>query len=148
MAMDAIDRAIIAELERDGRLTNVQLAQRIGLTTGPCLRRVQRLEAEGVIRGYRAVLDPGALGRAFEVLVDLTLEAQDAGTVERFEQTLVRAEEVVELRRLFGSPDYFVRVAVADLAAYESFLSLRVMTIPGVRNVTSHFTMKTVKPAP
>ncbi len=148
MAMDAIDRAIIAELERDGRLTNVQLAQRIGLTTGPCLRRVQRLEAEGVIRGYRAVLDPGALGRAFEVLVDLTLEAQDAETVERFEQALVRADEVVELRRLFGSPDYFVRVAVADLAAYESFLSLRVMTIPGVRNVTSHFTMKTVKPAP
>ncbi|GAA2042197.1 Lrp/AsnC family transcriptional regulator [Streptomyces cheonanensis] len=147
MAMDAIDRAIIAELERDGRLTNVQLAQRIGLTTGPCLRRVQRLEAEGVIRGYRAVLDPGALGRAFEVLVDLTLEAQDAETVERFEQALVRADEVVELRRLFGSPDYFVRVAVADLAAYESFLSLRVMTIPGVRNVTSHFTMKTVKPA-
>ncbi|MFE1357786.1 Lrp/AsnC family transcriptional regulator [Streptomyces carpaticus] len=145
--MDAIDRAIIAELERDGRLTNVQLAQRIGLTTGPCLRRVQRLEAEGVIRGYRAVLDPGALGRAFEVLVDLTLEAQDAETVERFEQALVRADEVVELRRLFGSPDYFVRVAVADLAAYESFLSLRVMTIPGVRNVTSHFTMKTVKPA-
>ncbi|SFS66732.1 DNA-binding transcriptional regulator, Lrp family [Streptomyces harbinensis] len=148
MAMDAIDRAIIAELERDGRLTNVQLAQRIGLTTGPCLRRVQRLEAEGVIRGYRAVLDPGALGRAFEVLVDLTLEAQDAETVERFEQALVRADEVVELRRLFGSPDYFVRVAVADLAAYESFLSLRVMTISGVRNVTSHFTMKTVKPAP
>ncbi|GAA2352702.1 Lrp/AsnC family transcriptional regulator [Streptomyces carpaticus] len=148
MAMDAIDRAIIAELERDGRLTNVQLAQRIGLTTGPCLRRVQRLEAEGVIRGYRAVLDPGALGRAFDVLVDLTLEAQDAETVERFEQALVRADEVVELRRLFGSPDYFVRVAVADLAAYESFLSLRVMTIPGVRNVTSHFTMKTVKPAP
>lgn len=147
MAMDAIDRAIIAELERDGRLTNVQLAQRIGLTTGPCLRRVQRLEAEGVIRGYRAVLDPGALGRAFEVLVDLTLEAQDAETVERFEQALVRADEVVELRRLFGSPDYFVRVAVADLAAYESFLSLRVMTISGVRNVTSHFTMKTVKPA-
>ncbi|MFC9067292.1 Lrp/AsnC family transcriptional regulator [Streptomyces harbinensis] len=146
--MDAIDRAIIAELERDGRLTNVQLAQRIGLTTGPCLRRVQRLEAEGVIRGYRAVLDPGALGRAFEVLVDLTLEAQDAETVERFEQALVRADEVVELRRLFGSPDYFVRVAVADLAAYESFLSLRVMTISGVRNVTSHFTMKTVKPAP
>ncbi|WP_346132545.1 Lrp/AsnC family transcriptional regulator [Streptomyces carpaticus] len=146
--MDAIDRAIIAELERDGRLTNVQLAQRIGLTTGPCLRRVQRLEAEGVIRGYRAVLDPGALGRAFDVLVDLTLEAQDAETVERFEQALVRADEVVELRRLFGSPDYFVRVAVADLAAYESFLSLRVMTIPGVRNVTSHFTMKTVKPAP
>jgi DNA-binding Lrp family transcriptional regulator len=80
--------------------------------------RVQRLEAEGVIRGYRAVIDPAAVGRSFEV--DLTSDAQDAQdaeTVERFEQALVQAEEVVGLRRLFGSPDYFVRVAVADLAA-------------------------------
>ncbi|WP_155356392.1 Lrp/AsnC family transcriptional regulator [Acrocarpospora macrocephala] len=146
--MDATDRAIIAELERDGRLTNVELAHRVGLTTGPCLRRVQRLEADGVIRGYRAVIDPAAVGRSFEVLIDLTLEAQDAETVERFEQTLAQAEEVIELRRLFGTPDYFVRVAVADLAAYETFLSRRVMTIPRVKGVTSHFTMKNVKPAP
>ncbi|MEV4579806.1 Lrp/AsnC ligand binding domain-containing protein [Nonomuraea jabiensis] len=68
--------------------------------------------------------------------------------VERFEQTLVRAPEVIELRRLFDSPDYFVRVAVADLAAYETFLSTYVMTIPRIRNITSHFTMKNVKPAP
>jgi DNA-binding Lrp family transcriptional regulator len=146
--MDAIDRAIIAELERNGRLTNVELAQRVGLTTGPCLRRVQRLEADGVIRGYRAVIDPAAVGRSFEVLIDLTLDAQDAETVERFEKALVQAEEVIELRRLFGSPDYFVRVAVADLAAYETFLSQHVMTIPRVRGITSHFTMKNVKPAP
>ncbi|MEU1412373.1 Lrp/AsnC family transcriptional regulator [Streptomyces sp. NPDC046994] len=145
--MDAIDRAIIAELERDGRLTNVELAQRVGLTTGPCLRRVQRLEADGVIRGYRAVIDPSAVSRAFEVLVDITLEAQDAETVERFEQTLAGAREVLELRRLFGSPDYFVRVGVADLPAYEAFLTGRVMTIPRVKNVTSHFTMKIVKAA-
>ncbi|MBB5779195.1 hypothetical protein HD596_005951 [Nonomuraea jabiensis] len=103
---------------------------------------------KGVIRGYRAVIDPAAVGRSFEVLVDLTLDAQDAETVERFEQTLARAAEVIELRRLFGSPDYFVRVAVADLAAYETFLSTYVMTIPRIRNVTSHFTMKNVKPAP
>ncbi|MFJ8537846.1 Lrp/AsnC family transcriptional regulator [Streptomyces sp. NPDC093591] len=146
--MDAIDKAIIAELEQDGRLTNVQLAQRVGLTTGPCLRRVQRLEADGVIRGYRAVIDPASVGRSFEVLIDLSLEAQDAETVERFEKTLAQAEEVRELRRLFGSPDYFVRVAVADLPAYETFLSRRVMTIPRIKNVTSHFTMKTVKPGP
>jgi DNA-binding Lrp family transcriptional regulator len=143
--MDAIDLAIIAELERDGRLTNVELAQRVGLTTGPCLRRVQRLEADGVIRGYRAVVDPVAVGRSFEVLIDLSLEAQDADTVEHFEQTLAQAEEVLELRRLFGSPDYFVRVAVADLAAYETFLSRHVMTIPRIKNITSHFTMKAVK---
>ena len=135
-------------LEWDGRLTNVELAQRVGLTTGPCLRRVQRLEADGVIRGYRAVVDPASVGRSFEVLIDLSLEAQDAETVERFEQTLAHAEEVLELRRLFGSPDYFVRVAVTDLPAYEAFLSRRVMTSPRIKNVTSHFTMKTVKPCP
>jgi DNA-binding Lrp family transcriptional regulator len=144
--MDAIDRAIIAELERDGRLTNVELAQRVGLTPGPCLRRVQRLEADGVIRGYRAVIDAAAVGRSVEVLVDISLEAQDADTVERFERTLTEAEEVVELRRLFGSPDYFMRVAVADLAAYETFLRRRVMTIPRIKGVTSRFTMKNLKP--
>ncbi|MBN6051745.1 Lrp/AsnC family transcriptional regulator [Nonomuraea sp. RK-328] len=138
---------MISELERDGRLTNVELAHRVGLTTGPCLRRVQRLEAEGVIRGYRAVIDPTAVGRSFEVLIDLTLDAQDAETVEYFEQKLSQAEEVLELRRLFGSPDYFARVAVADLAAYETFLSRHVMTIPRVRGINSHFTMKNIKPA-
>jgi DNA-binding Lrp family transcriptional regulator len=145
--MDKVDRAIIAELERDGRLTNVELAHRIGLSTGPCLRRVQRLEADGVIRGYRAVIDATAVGRSVEVLLDVTLEAQDADTVEHVERTLTEAEEVVELRRLFGSPDYFVRVAVADLASYETFLSRRVMTIPRVKGVTSRFTMKMLKPA-
>jgi len=145
--MDKVDRAIIAELERDGRLTNVELAHRIGLTTGPCLRRVQRLEADGVIRGYRAVIDATAVGRSVEVLLDVTLEAQDADTVDHVERTLTEAEEVVELRRLFGSPDYFVRVAVADLPAYEIFLSRRVMTIPRVKGVTSRFTMKMLKPA-
>lgn len=145
--MDKVDRAIIAELERDGRLTNVELAHRIGLTTGPCLRRVHRLEADGVIRGYRAVIDATAVGRSVEVLLDVTLEAQDADTVEHVERTLTEAEEVVELRRLFGSPDYFVRVAVADLPAYEMFLSRRVMTIPRVKGVTSRFTMKMLKPA-
>ena len=145
--MDKVDRAIIAELERDGRLTNVELAHRIGLTTGPCLRRVLRLEADGVIRGYRAVIDATAVGRSVEVLLDVTLEAQDADTVEHVERTLTEAEEVVELRRLFGSPDYFVWVAVADLPAYEIFLSRRVMTIPRVKGVTSRFTMKMLKPA-
>nr|WP_222108387.1 Lrp/AsnC ligand binding domain-containing protein [Streptomyces cupreus] len=81
-------------------------------------------------------------------MIDLSLEAQDAETVERFEEALTQAEEVRELRRLFGTPDYFVRVAVADLPAYEAFLSRQVMTIPRIKNVTSHFTMKTVKQGP
>jgi DNA-binding Lrp family transcriptional regulator len=144
--MDRLDRAIITELERDGRLTNVDLASRVGLTTGPCLRRVQRLEAAGIIRGYRAVIDPVAMGRGFEVLLDIDLLAQDAATVEWFESTLA-ADEITELRRLFGKPDYFVRVAVADLPAYETFLSSRVMTIPGVGRVHSRFAMKNIKGA-
>jgi len=147
-AMDKLDRAIIAELERDGRISNVDLAARVGLTTGPCLRRVQRLEAAGVIRGYRAIIDPAAMGREFEVLLDIDLQAQDAATVERFESTLAAAAEVTELRRLFGKPDYFVWVAVADLAAYETFLSNDIMTIPGVGRLHSRFAMKNIKGAP
>ncbi|AXK88178.1 Lrp/AsnC family transcriptional regulator [Nocardia farcinica] len=143
--MDTLDRAIVEELERDGRLTNVELAARVGLTPGPCLRRVHRLEAAGVIRGYRAVVDPERLGRAFEVLLDLSLESHDARTTEHFETTMRGFAEVRELRRLFGTPDYFVRVAVADLTAYERFLSRHVMTIPKVERVVSRFTMKTLK---
>ena len=145
--MDGLDRAIIAELERNGRLSNVDLAARVGLTTGPCLRRVQRLEAAGVIRGYRAIIDPTATGRGFEVLLDIDLQTQDAATVERFESTLAVASEVTELRRLFGKPDYFVRVAVADLPAYETFLSNHIMPIPGVGRLHSRFAMKTIKGA-
>ena len=132
-------------MERDGRLSNVDLASRVGLTTGPCLRRVQRLEAAGIIRGYRAVIDPVAMGRGFEVLVDIDLLAQDATTVERFESTLAAADEITELCRLFGKPDYFVRVAIADLPAYETFLSTRVMTISGVGRMHSRFAMKNIK---
>ncbi|MBF6436461.1 Lrp/AsnC family transcriptional regulator [Nocardia cyriacigeorgica] len=143
--MDSLDRAIIAELEAEGRLTNVELAGRVGLTPGPCLRRVQRLESEGVIRGYRAVIDPASVGRAFEVLLDLTLEGQDAETVARFEATMTGLDEVKELRRLFGTPDYFARVAVADLDSYEVFLRTRVMTIPKIGRVNSRFTMKNLK---
>ena len=143
--MDALDRAIIAELQRDGRQTNVELAGRVGLTAGPCLRRVQRLEADGVIRGYRAVVDPTRMGRSFEVLLDVTLASQDSPTVERFEGTMQGFDEVRELRRLFGTPDYFARIAVADLPAYEVFLSQQVMTIPRVERVASRITMKSLK---
>ena len=143
--MDSIDRAIVAELERDGRQTNVDLASRVGLTAGPCLRRVQRLEADGVIRGYRAVVDPARMGRSFEVLLEISLEVQDAQTVERFEETMTRYDEVRELRRLFGTPDYFARIAVADLDAYETFLSQRVMTLSRVERVVSRITMKSLK---
>src|SRR5690606_24664476 len=113
--LDAVDRAIIEHLQQDGRLSNVALAERVHLTPGPCLRRVQRLEAEGVILGYSAEVSPEALGRSFEVILEVELTMFDAGTISHFEETMAGFDEVVELYRLFGSPDYFVRVAVADL---------------------------------
>lgn len=143
--MDALDRAIISELQIDGRLSNVELAARIGLTPGPCLRRVQRLETEGVIRGYRAIVDPDAIGRGFEVIVNVDLSTQEASAVAAFERDVTALGEVVECRRLFGRPDYFMRIAVADLGTYEVFLTQQIMSLTAIGRVTSHFAMKTLK---
>src|SRR5213083_818249 len=94
--LDRIDREILFQLRRDGRLTNVELARRVGLTPPPCLRRVKRLEDAGVISGYRAVVDPRALGRALEVLVDVEVTATDRRTFEEFERIVAAYEEVTE----------------------------------------------------
>jgi DNA-binding Lrp family transcriptional regulator len=145
ITLDAINREILFHLRQAGRLTNVELAKRVGLTPPPCLRRVKRLEDAGVISGYRAVIDPQALGRGLEVLVDVEVAATDRATFEEFERIVAGYEEVTELRRLFGRPDYFLRVAVADHAAYEAFLTTRLSGLPGVLRLTSHLTMKEVK---
>ncbi|MER7052111.1 Lrp/AsnC family transcriptional regulator [Streptomyces sp. NPDC000351] len=144
-ALDAIDRDILFHLRVDGRLSNVELAKRVGLTPPPCLRRVKRLEDAGVITGYRAVIDPEALGRGLEVLIDVEIYANDRRTTEEFEATVASYEEVVEFRRMYGRPDYFVRVAVADHAAYEAFLTQRLSGLPAILRLTSHLTMKTIK---
>ena len=125
--LDAVDRDILFQLRRDGRLSNVELARRVRLTPPPCLRRVKRLEDAGIITGYRAVIDPAATGRALEVLVDVEIQAQDLKTVQEFEATVAGYDEVLEFRRMFGRPDYFIRVAVADHAAYEAFVSGRLI---------------------
>ncbi|MFE2938697.1 Lrp/AsnC family transcriptional regulator [Streptomyces sp. NPDC059255] len=147
-ALDALDRAILAELSQDGRITNIELARRIGLTPAPCLRRVKRLEEEGVITGYRAVLDPVATGRSCEIVVAVDITVNDRQTTEEFEEAVTRFDEVTEVRRLLGRPDYFVRVNVADLAAYEEFLMNRLARLPAVHRVESHQTMKIVKGGP
>ncbi|WP_413471343.1 Lrp/AsnC family transcriptional regulator [Streptomyces noursei] len=132
-------------LRQGGRLTNVELAKRVGLTPPPCLRRLKRLEEAGVITGYRAVIDPEAVGRGLEVMVDVEVHANDLKTIETLEETLAGYEEVVELRRMFGRPDYFLRVAVADHAAYNAFLTSKLTGLPGILRVESHLTMKKVK---
>ena len=143
--LDRIDRDILFHLERDGRLSNVELAARVGLTPPPCLRRVKRLEAEGVIAGYRAVIDPRATGRAFEVVVAVEISANDRRTVEQFESAIVAFDEVVAVRRLFGVPDYFVHVAVADAEAFAAFQMEKLIGLPAVARAVSHQTMGTLK---
>ena len=146
--MDAIDRAIIRHLQADGRLTNVELAERVRLSPSPCLRRVRALERDGVIRGYHADVDPARVGRGFEVTVHVELALKDRATVEAFEAGIAGFPEVVECRRMFGLPDYVVRVAVADGVEYESFYMNRLALLPGLARVNSQFTMKVVKEGP
>ncbi|GAA1001351.1 Lrp/AsnC family transcriptional regulator [Nocardiopsis tropica] len=143
--MDSLDRAILDELVRDGRLTNQELAHRVGLTPAPCLRRVRRLEADGVITGYTAVLDPAALGKGFEVLINADLSANDRASVEAFESRVAAMEEVIEVRRMFGLPDYLIRVRVADAEAFEKWLTTHLMGDPAIVRVDSRMTMKVVK---
>ena len=143
--MDKLDRAIVAELQRDGRLTNLDLASRVGLTPAPCLRRVRRLEEDGVITGYTAVIDQDSIGRGFEVIIHADLVAKDLTTVEAFENRVAAMSEVAELRRMFGIPDYVIRVQVADLAAYERWLTTQLMGDPAIARVDSRITMKTIK---
>jgi len=144
--MDPIDRAILRHLQEDGRLSNVELAQRVNLSPSPCLRRVRALEESGAIRGYHAEIDPAALDRGFEVIVHAELAAKDRTTVEAFERRIAGLDEVVECRRMFGLPDYVIRVAVADPTAYETFYMTKLAELPGLARVNSQITMKTITP--
>jgi Lrp/AsnC family transcriptional regulator, leucine-responsive regulatory protein len=143
--VDRTDRAILDELRRDARLSNVELAERVNLSPSPCLRRVRALERAGVIRGYHADIDPTALGRDFQVDVMIELTHKDRATVETFERRIAEMDAVTECRRMFGVPDYLVRVAVEDAAAYEAFYMNELAELPGIGRVSSQFTMKLVK---
>ncbi|MFC6364774.1 Lrp/AsnC family transcriptional regulator [Nonomuraea thailandensis] len=143
--LDHVDREILFQLAQDGRMSNVELARRVGLTPPPCLRRVKRLEDAGVIAGYRAQISPEALGRSLEVVVSVEIAVNDLQTVEEFESRVAALEEVLEFRRMFGRPDYYMRVAVADQFAYEKFLSQQILPLAAVSRVDSHLTMKRIK---
>lgn len=140
--MDAIDRKILAVLQEDGRLTVTELAQRIGLSAAPCHRRLRELERSGVIRGYRAVVDPARVGRGFEVLLAVTMDREES--VAGFESGLAEIPEVIHAERLFGEPDYFIRVVTADIAAFQRLRDERLARLPGVQRMVSTIVMMKV----
>jgi Lrp/AsnC family leucine-responsive transcriptional regulator len=145
--MDDVDQSILAILDKDGRISNADLAQRVGLSPSPCLRRVRRLERTGVIRGYRAVIDPAAIGRSLRVLVGVRLVRHARTHVAAFERAVTTLPEVRYAYHVAGNYDYILQVEVADLPAYEHFHADQLANLPSIAAVTSYVTMKTL-PSP
>src|SRR5471032_2700099 len=119
--MDEVDRSILAVLDTDGRISNAELAQRVGLSPSPCLRRVRRLERTGMISGYRAVIDPAAIGRSLRVLVGVRIGRHARADVVAFERALINLPDVRYMFHVAGNYDYILQVEIADLPAYENF---------------------------
>ena len=142
--MDRIDRRILAELQRDGRLSLTELADRVQLSLSPTHRRLRALETSGAITGYRAIIDPDAVGMGFGALVFVTMEQANRATVPAFDTAVAEIPEVIQALRLFGDPDYLLRVAVPDLPAYQRLWDERLSALPGVRRVESTLVMKTI----
>lgn len=141
--MDALDRKILAELQQDGRLTVTELGQRVGLTVSPTHRRLKDLEASGAITGYRATVDPRALGLGFEALVFVTMGQEDRATLLAFEAEVEQMPNVLQAQRLFGDPDYLLRVRTEDLEAYARLQDDVLSSLPGVQRLTSTLVLKT-----
>ncbi|BDI60624.1 Lrp/AsnC family transcriptional regulator [Qipengyuania nanhaisediminis] len=143
--MDRIDRTILHELESDGRLSNANLAARVGLSPSACLRRVQELERSGLIRGYRAVLDRSRLGGAVTIFVMVGLSAHLTKDAREFEAAMEAAPEVRECHNITGSVEYLLRVEVDDLSQYKTFHADTLGTLPQVASITSHISLGSSK---
>ncbi|MDX2202007.1 MAG: Lrp/AsnC family transcriptional regulator [Hyphomicrobiaceae bacterium] len=143
--LDAIDRRIVAELQADARLTNVELAERVGLSASPCLRRVKRLEREGVIEGYRAVLRRERIGLGFCVFLGVKIDGHANDRAVAFEEAVCAMPEVIACHLVSGEADYMLEVVVADLSAYQQFLIGKLLALPIVREVRSNIAIQTRK---
>jgi len=143
--MDALNQRILRELARDGRIANVELADRVGLSPSACLRRVQELERSGVIAGYRAILNPEKRGIGFIAYVSVGLSTHTKAAQDDFEAAIARAPEVVECHNVTGAIEYLLRVEVADLANYKHFHNEVLGTLPQVTAITTFVVMSSPK---
>jgi DNA-binding Lrp family transcriptional regulator len=145
MVLDSVDLKILDELQRDGALSNVTLAKRIGLSPSPCLARVKALESHGVIQRYVALASAAALGLGLTVFISISLKTQSKETLADFEAHIARHDEVMECYLMTGDSDYLLRVAVRDMAALERFILEQLSPIPGVEKIRSSFALKQVR---
>ena len=145
MKIDQINRQILQELVRDGRLPNTELAEKVGLSPSACLRRVQELERQGAIKGYRAVLDPVAMGNGFVAYVTVGLSDHTKAAQEGFERSVARYDEVRECHNITGTVEYLLRVEAEDLIAYKHFHTDKLGTLPQVHQIVTHVVMGSPK---
>jgi Lrp/AsnC family transcriptional regulator, leucine-responsive regulatory protein len=143
-ALDNIDRKILALLQANGRITNQELADTVGLSPSPCLRRVRQLEQAGVVANYVALLDPSAVGLSVTAFVRVRLGAQDDIQLARFETAIAEFTEVMECYLMTGDSDYQIRVLVGSLEEFEDFLRQKLTRLPGVSQVTSSFALRPI----
>ena len=145
ISLDSIDLKILAELQNDGALSNIELARRIHLSPSPCLARVRALEASGVIDRYVALTNAAALGLGLNVFINISLQSQSKEALAHFEQRISEHDEVMECYLMTGDSDYLIRVAVADIAALEKFILEQLTSIPGIEKIRSSFALKQVR---
>ncbi len=143
--LDAIDLRILKSLQEDGQLTNNDLAERVGLSPSPCLRRVRRLEQEGFIRTYRAVLDREAVGLGLTVFVEIKVERHNRENAQALQDALRALPEVVSCHMVSGTADFIAEIVVANLKAYERLLTERLLTLPMIADIRSNFALTRVK---
>ena len=143
--LDTIDRRIIAELQADGRVSNVALADRVGLSPSPCLRRVKRLEREGYIEGYRAALRRKRVGLGFSAFVGVKIDGHANERALSFEEAVSAMPEVIACHLVSGEADYFLEVVVPDLEHYQRFLVDKLLSLPIVREIRSNIAIQTLK---
>ena len=146
--LDEIDRRLLAELQDEGRMTNVELANRVGLTAPPCLRRVRALEDAGVIRGYHAELDPSQLGFAICVFALVSLRSQAEESLRQFEDHVRSLPEVRECHMLNGEIDFILKIVSRDLQSFQEFLTSKLTPAPNVASVKTSLTIRTAKQLP
>ena len=144
-ALDRIDLRLLAVLQTEGRITNAELAERVNLSPSACLRRLQRLEADKVITGYAAQVDPQVVGLGLQAFVRVQLVKHEAAMIERFVDRINGWDEVVACHALTGDMDYLLHIFVADLADFSRFLLDRLLNDAGVADVNSSFVLRTVK---
>jgi DNA-binding Lrp family transcriptional regulator len=145
---DAIDLRLLAELQADGRITNVDLASKVGLTAPPCLRRVRSLEQSGAIKGYHADIDPGALGFTIMVFAMVSLKSQAEEDLRNFEAHVRSLPEVRECHMLNGEIDFILKIVAHDLQSFQEFLTSKLTSAPNVSSVKTSLTIRTAKDEP